>query len=41
MEDVKIVDPTPAVEPVVEPVVETPAVEEATEEPRIDSEAQS
>ena len=36
-DDVKIVDPTP----VVEPVVETPVVEEPAVEPKIESEAQA
>ena len=36
-DDVKIVDPTP----VVEPVVETPVVEEPATEPKIESEAQA
>jgi hypothetical protein len=36
-DDVKIIDPTP----VVEPVVETPVVEEPAVEPKIESEAQA
>lgn len=36
-DDVKIVDPTP----VVEPAVETPVVEEPATEPKIESEAQA
>jgi hypothetical protein len=36
-DDVKIIDPTP----VVEPVVETPVVEEPAVEPKLESEAQA